>query len=101
MEEATIWKRIFLYLISRTPRLRGCNERGQAIVEYVLILFLAFLFTRLVFFHEEFGMKAMMDRTMLRLGSFLEMNLKTGTKAGPGPTEKSLEPFAGTNSWRN
>jgi hypothetical protein len=37
---------------------------------------------------------------MLRLGSHLENNLKTGSKPG-GDGEKSLEAFVGTDRWTN
>lgn len=80
------------------PKIR--SERGQAILEFMLILLISLAFLRLVFFNREFGFKAMLDKTMLRLGSNLEANLKTGTKLG-GDGEKSLDPFAGTGRWSN
>ncbi len=80
------------------PSLR--NQRGQAIVEYILILIISLGFTRFVFFNKEFGFKAMVDKTMMRLGSFAEQNLKTGTKAG-GDGQKSLEAYGGTGRWTN
>jgi hypothetical protein len=80
------------------PRLR--SQRGQAMVEYILILILSLAFLRFVFFNQEYGFKAMLDKTMLRLGSYLEANLKTGTKPGDDGV-KSLDAFAGTGRWSN
>ena len=96
MDEASFWKRLVRRLF--LPSLR--SQRGQAIVEYILVLILAIGFTRFVFFNKEFGFKAMIDKTMLRLGSYLEQNLKSGTKAG-GDGVKSLDAYAGTNRWSN
>lgn len=76
------------------------SQRGQALVEYLLIMFLALGFTRFIFFNKEFGFKAMLDKTMLRIGSYLEQNLKSGTKQG-GDGVKSLDAFAGTDRWSN
>ena len=53
-----------------------------------------------MFFNKDFGFKAMLDKTMLRIGSHLENNLKSGTKVG-GDGEKSLDAFAGTDTWSN
>ena len=97
MDEATarkrrIWRRF------RPPSLR--SQRGQTIIEYILMLLLALGFTRFVFFNRDYGLKAMLDNTMLRFGVFLEQNLKTGTKRG-GDGIKSLEAFAGTDRWSN
>ena len=94
MEEATLRKRIF-----RRPRLRR-SERGQAFLEYLLVLVIALAFLRFVFFNREYGFKASLDRTMLSLGSYLEANLKSGARPG-GDGQKSLEAFAGTNQWKN
>ena len=82
----------------RLPSLR--SERGQAIVEFLLVLLLSLAFLRFVYFNKDFGFKASLDKTMLRLGSYLEANLKTGTKPG-GDGEKSLDAFAGTTRWQN
>ena len=99
MDEASSHsKSFFARFFSTRPRLRG--QRGQAIVEYILVLIMAIGFTRAVFFNKEFGAKAMIDKTMLRLGSFLEQNLKTGVKTG-GDGVKSLEAFGGTSRWSN
>lgn len=81
-------------------RKRKRSERGQALVEFILVLVLALFFTRLIYFNKEFGFKALLDKTMLRLGSFLELNLKTGTQPGPDGTQ-SLDAYAGTNQWSN
>lgn len=83
-------------------RLRGRlkNQRGQAVVEYLLVLIIAFTFTHQVFFNKEWGFKGMLQKTMLRLGSYLEQNLKSGTKVG-GDGKLSLDPFAGTDRWSN
>lgn len=98
MDEASSRSPNFFRRLRRLPGLR--NERGQAIVEYILVLILALGFTRTVFFNKEFGFQAMLDKTMLRLGSFLEQNLKTGTKTGADGV-KSLEAYAGTGRWSN
>lgn len=97
-EASSLPKSLFARLKSSRPRLR--RQAGQAIVEYILILILAIGFTRFVFFNKEFGAKAMIDKTMLKLGSFLEQNLKTGTKTGADGV-KSLEAFGGTSRWSN
>lgn len=99
MDEASSRQKSFLgRLKSARPRLR--RQTGQAIVEYILILMLSLAFTRFVFFNKEYGAKAMIDKTMLKLGSFLEQNLKTGTKTGADGV-KSLEAFGGTSRWSN
>jgi hypothetical protein len=101
MEEAPKRKTIFRRLsnLTRFPRLRR-NQSGQAFMEYILVLILAVVFLRFVFFNRDYGFKASLDRTMLRLGSYLEANLKTGAKPG-GDGTKSLEAFAGTKAWKN
>jgi hypothetical protein len=76
------------------------SQRGQAVLEFLLILLLSIAFLRFVFFNKEYGFKASLDKTMLRVGSFLEGNLKTGTKIG-SDGEKSLDGFAGTGRWSN
>ena len=83
----------------RFPRLR--SAKGQAFLEFLLILLVAVFFLRFVFFHRQYGFKGMLDRTMLRLGSHLEGNLKTGTRVSGGDGQKSLDPFAGTGRWSN
>lgn len=90
MEEATF----------RKKKSKRRSQRGQALVEYLLVLMLALLFTRLVYFNKEFGFKGILDKTMLRVGSFLEMNLKTGTQLG-SQGENSLDSYAGTAAWSN
>lgn len=86
-------------LLRRLRRpLRG--ERGQSLVEFVLVLILALFFTRIIYFNKEFGFKALLDKTMLRLGSYLELNLKSGTQAGQ-ESKKSLDGYAGTSQWNN
>lgn len=97
MEEASCRKWISRALRCR-PRLRG--QRGQAITEYVLVLILAFTFTHFVFFNKKYGFKGVLEKTMLRLGTYLEENLKTGAKNG-GDGVMSLEPYAGTDRWTN
>lgn len=80
---------------------RRGDQRGQAIIEYLLVLILSVTFLRLVFFNKDFGFQANLNKTMLRLGTFLEANLKSGTRPNASDGEKSLEPFAGTNRWTN
>jgi len=90
-----------LKLLRRRFQVPQCkNQKGQAFVEYMLVLIISIAFLRFVFFNREFGLKANLDRTMLRLGSYLELNLKTGTKPGDDGV-KSLDAFAGSNRWRN
>lgn len=96
MEEA----RKGIFCLKRRIGKRKRSERGQALVEFVLVLVLALFFTRLIYFNKDFGFKALLDKTMLRLGSFLELNLKTGTQQGPDGRQ-SLDAYAGTNQWSN
>jgi hypothetical protein len=77
------------------------NQRGQALVEYMLVLIIALTFTHQVFFNQTWGFKGMLQKTMLRLGSFLEQNLKSGTKVGGSDGKLSLDPYAGTDRWSN
>lgn len=77
------------------------NQRGQAILEYILVLLIAFVFTHQVFFNTKWGFKSVLENTMLRLGSFLEQNLKSGTKVGGSNGRLSLDPYAGTDRWSN
>jgi hypothetical protein len=93
MDEARKSRRFF-----RRPKIRG--QKGQAILEFMLVLLISLAFLRFVFFHRDYGFKAMLDKTMLRLGSHLENNLKSGSKPG-GDGEKSLEAFVGTDRWNN
>jgi uncharacterized protein (UPF0333 family) len=76
------------------------NRRGQAMLEYLLIVILALTFTRFVYFNPKVGFKASLDKTMLRLGVYLEQNLKSGTKLGE-PGHSSTDSFAGISSWTN
>jgi hypothetical protein len=99
MEEATCKKWISLCL-RRRPRLLA-NQRGQAITEYLLVLILAFAFAHFVFFNKTYGFRGQLEKVMLRLGTYLEENLKTGTKLGNGDGRKSLEAWAGTDRWSN
>ncbi len=92
-----ILKRLAMRL--RRPGLRG--QGGQAILEYVLVLLIAFVFTHQVFFNAKWGFKSVLENTMLRLGSFLEQNLKSGTKVGGSNGRLSLDPYAGTDRWSN
>ena len=96
MDEARKSPRLFF----RRPKIR--SQKGQAILEFLLILLISISFLRFVFFNKDFGFKAMLDKTMLRLGSHLENNLKSGTGIKVGNEgEKSLDAFAGTERWSN
>ncbi len=95
MDEA---QKRFFFFFRRRPKIR--SERGQAILEFLLILLVSLAFLQLVFFNKEFGFKASLDKTMLRLGSYLEANLKSGTKLGPDGV-KSMDGFAGVSRWSN
>lgn len=99
MDEAAFIRKGIFYL-KRIFLDRKKKHSGQALVEYLMILMLALLFTRLIYFNKEFGFKGVLDKTMLRLGSFLEQNLKTGTQVGKDG-ENSLDPYAGTDTWKN
>lgn len=79
---------------------RLANQSGQAIVEYVLLIGLSVLLARFIFFHPEFGIYGILNNGMMRLGSALELNLKSGTASGP-PGRNSTDPFAGVGSWEN
>jgi hypothetical protein len=79
--------------------LRG--QRGQGLVEYMLVLLIALVFTHQVFFNKNWGFKGVLQKTMLRLGSFVEQNLKSGTKVGGADGKLSLDPYAGTDRWSN
>ena len=88
--------------VKRLLKLRPArNQRGQAILEYILVLLIAFVFTHQVFFNTKWGFKSVLENTMLRLGSFLEQNLKSGTKVGGSNGRLSLDPYAGTDRWSN
>ena len=92
----------FIARVLRLMRGRSVrNQRGQAIVEYLLVLLIAFTFTHQVFFNSKFGFKSVLAKTMMRLGSFLEQNLKSGTKVGGNNGRLSLDPYAGTDRWSN
>ncbi len=79
---------------------RRQRQSGQAMIEYILLLGLMVVFARFIFFSPEFGFNGLLNRGMLRLGSFLEQNLKTGTQPGPQGRATS-EPFAGAANWNN
>jgi hypothetical protein len=82
---------------------RKRNERGQAMVEFLLIMLLALTLTRYVYYNREFGFKGALDKMMLKLGVFLEQNLKSGvgvnltSSAGQGSSDK----FMGLSAWKN
>jgi len=67
----------------------------------MLVLIIAFMFTHQVFFNQQFGFHTVLQKTMLRLGSFLEQNLKSGTKVGGSDGKLSLDPYAGSDRWSN
>lgn len=87
-------------VVARLRRGRPRGQSGQAIVEYLLVLILVFTFTHQVFFNKTWGFRGLFQNTMFRLGSFLEQNLKSGTKVG-GDGKLSLDPYAGTDRWSN
>lgn len=99
MEEAVFRKNTRRPVAANRSRKKR-KQSGQAMIEYILLFVVSLVFARYVFFHEEFGINGMLDRMMMRVGTNLEQNLKTGT--GPGGAGKgSLAPFAGTNTWNN
>lgn len=89
---------MFLRLLWRRRRLLG--NRGQTLVEFLLVLILAIGFARFIYFNQTFGILPNFDKMMLRLGSYLEANLKSGTRPGKAGVG-SFEVFAGTNDWNN
>lgn len=84
----------------KTQLSRRRRQSGQAMVEFLLILLVALFFTRLVYFHPQYGFKGMLDRMMLRLGSYLEKDLKAATRPG-GNGQAANDPYAGTDAWSN
>ena len=77
------------------------KQKGQALVEYILILILVIVFARYVFFHERFGIQATFNNTMLRLGTLLEQNLKSGAQPG-NQGEEPFERYSGSSdNWKN
>jgi hypothetical protein len=91
----------FSRILERLVRLSRGNQRGQAITEYMLVMILAFTFAHQVFFNPKFGFASLLKTTMLRIGSFVEQNLKSGTKVGGSDGKLSLDPYAGTDRWSN
>lgn len=79
------------------------SQRGQGIVEFILILMLGLVLTRFVYFHKDFGLSASIENMMLRLGGFLEKNLKSGTgqNGGSDAGKESTNKFMGTGAWKN
>ncbi len=79
------------------------KQSGQTIVEFILVLTLALTFTRYVYYNRDFGFKGALDKMMLRLGAYLEQNLKSGVglnlqqATGQGSPDK----FMGTSAWKN
>jgi hypothetical protein len=84
----------------KQKRISRKRQAGQAMVEFLLILLVALFFTRLVYFHPQYGFKGMLDRMMLRLGSYLEKDLKAAARPG-GNGQAANDPFAGTDAWIN
>jgi hypothetical protein len=76
------------------------GQRGQSMVEYLLILMLAFGFARFIYFNQQFGIQPNFEKMMLGLGSYLEASLKSGTRPG-GQGYKQADAFAGTSNWKN
>ena len=69
-------------------------------VEYLLVLLLAFGFARFIYFNQTFGIQPNFEKVMLGLGSYLEGNLKSGTKLGAQGRD-AADGFAGTSTWKN
>lgn len=76
------------------------RQAGQAMVEYLILLSFMLFFAHFIFLHGEYGLKGLLNRTMLRLGVHLEQNLKSGTGSG-NAGERSREPYAGASTWSN
>src|SRR3989344_3023457 len=103
MDEA----RWLIFYLSRKRSMRNRalhrkKQQGQAIIEFLLVMVLALMFTRFVFFNREYGFQAMLEKTMLRLGVHLEQNLKAGVQVQDDKeTFKSLQPYSGIGRWTN
>lgn len=84
-------------------RKRGAKRRqsGQAIVEYLLLTMLVIGFARFIFFSNDYGIYGLLNKGMLRLGSALEQNLKSGTQSGSSQNAGSTDPFGGIGAWNN
>ena len=76
------------------------KQAGQTLVEYILLVIVTMLFVRFVYYDKNFGFKGVLDKTALRLGSYLEQNVKSGAKLG-GDGKASMEPYAGVQRWKN
>ena len=70
-------------------------------LEYILIVTLALLFGRYVFFHKDFGLMTSFTKVMLQLGTLLEQNLKSGAQPG-NQGEDPFERYSGAlDNWSN
>lgn len=98
MEEAMLKK--FLSNLRPYFKFQKSKQSGQAIVEYILILTLALVFTRFVFFHQRYGFKGIIDHTMLKVGALLEKDLKAGAQPG-GSGKSATDPWVGVSVWKN
>ena len=90
-------------LLRRGARARKRNERGQSIVEFLLVLSLGLVLARFIYFHPQFGFKGSLDNMMLRLGGFLEQNLKAGVGLNSAGSvgQDSTSKFMGTGACKN
>lgn len=94
MEEAT--KRRGL---STRAKRSGRSQAGQAMVEYLLIMAVTIGFASFIYFNKDYGVKGLLDKMILRLGSYLEKDLRAavGTQQG----HDSTHPFGGPGQWTN
>ena len=76
------------------------KQSGQAIVEFLLVFMLTIGLARFVFFHKTYGIQGVMESTMMKLGAYLERDLKSGTKPGD-QGQDSTDVFAGVVNWKN
>ena len=95
-------KRIFSQIRLRFFKRKKSKKKqsGQAMVEFLLMFLIAISFTRFMYFNPNFGVKGMIDGMMLRLGSFLEHDLKSGTRSGD-IGQATTDTFCGINAWNN
>lgn len=77
------------------------KQSGQALLEYILLLFVALAFAQFLFFSPEYGIKGNVDKFMLKLGAHLETDLKSGAGPNGGSRGGAATPYSGIGQWTN